>query len=174
MNGSRIMVVSLVVLFLGLSGSGYAGMHGGKKEEAHSESMKGHTGKEQMMEGAHGKGMSGHGSMGEEIFSGHAFGTNLKGSMVDVKAKMEKMGMSAHAGITHHFMLTPENPLAEGTAAKVMVTYPGGKTTEVLLTSMENHIGADLNLDEKGAYRIECVVFRGSEKQSFPFDYEVK
>lgn len=174
MKGSRIMVISFVALFLALCGTGFAGMHAGKKEEVHTESMKGHSGKEQMMEGAHGKGMSGHGSMGEEIFSGHAFGTNLKGSMVDVKANMEKMGMSASAAITHHFMLTPENPLGEETVAKVMVTYPGGKTTEVLLTTMEHHIGADLNLDEKGAYRIECVVSRGSEKQSFPFDYEVK
>jgi hypothetical protein len=177
MNVIRIAAVSFLTLSLVVFCPGsFAGMHGDKESAGHSGSMGDKAGKVHMMEETHGKAMSGHGSTGEDLFSGSAFGTNLKGSMVDVKAKMAKMGkgMSAPAGITHHLMLTPDKPFGEGTVAKVVVTYPGGKTKEVELVAMGDHIGGDLNLEEKGTYHLDCIVTKGSEKESFPFDYEVK
>lgn len=171
------VAVILFAFFVALYGpSAFADMHGGMKSGGHSGAMGDKSGKEHTMEEAHGKGMSGHGSAGEDLFSGSAFGTNLKGSMVDVRAKMEKMGkgMSAPADITHHLMLTPEKQFKEGTTARVTVTYPGGEKKEVELAAMGNHIGGDLNLEEKGTYHLECILSRGTDRESFKFDYEVK
>lgn len=183
----KILAVSAVALFLALSGPvTFAGMHGGMKSGGQSgmkgdSSGSGHmsgdtSGKGQMTGETHGEGMMGHGSMGEHLFDGEAFGTNISGSMVDVKAKMAKMGegSGAPSGITHHLMLTPEKPLGEGTNGKVVITYPGGKQEEVGLMAMGGHIGGDLNLDEKGQYQFQCIVNRGSESTTFEFGYVVE
>lgn len=151
----------LLITFFGFSS--YGGMESGMKGEGHK------------MEGAHEMGMGDHSTMGDQLFRASAFGTNVKGSMVDIKAKMAKMGkgMPPPAGVTHHLMLTPEKPLGDGVAAKVTILYPGGEKKEVTLTTMGEHIGSDLNLNEKGKYQFDCTMTRGTEETSFAFEYEV-
>lgn len=176
--GVRAIVVTAIlalplVLFVPDS---FAGMHGGSKGGEHSGMMEGSSEKGHMMDKGHGGGMEKHGSMGTQVFSGEAFGTSITGSMVDITAKMAKMGkgMAAPSGITHHFMLTPEKSLGEGAVAKVTITSPGGEKKEIELAPMGNHIGSDLNLSEKGQYAFTCTVNSGSESKSFEFAYEVK
>jgi hypothetical protein len=126
--------------------------------------------------GGSSKTMSGHNSMGYNLFSGKAFGMGFKGTMIDVKARMKgsdtKMGVPS--GITHHIMIMPDKPLKKGTRARVIVTYPSGIKKEVGLMAMGKHMGADLNLTEKGKYNFKCLVTSGGEEAAFKFSYEVE
>ena len=149
MSSKRIVIVSLLTFTLCfVSLLAFAGMKGG---------MKGH-------------------SMGQQVFSGKAFGMELKGEMMDIKAQMSSMGkgMKSPEGITHHLMVKSEGPMAKEVSGKVTIIYPNGEKKDLSLPAMGEHIGSDLNLDQKGTYKFHLVLTRGSEAAGFAFEYEVK
>lgn len=160
-----VMTVSLAPAMMGGS-SGKGHMGSGQMGTGHMGSGHMGSGHSGMME----KGGHGH---GKALFTEKAFGMTLTGSIVDVKAQMERMGRQAPKGLTHHIMVTPSGEFPEGTTGKVFVTYPDGTEKEVGLMAMGNHMGADLNLSQKGEYKFRCLISSGGTEKTITFTYSV-
>lgn len=130
--------------------------------------------------GAHGA----HGTeMGETVFSGKAGPWACEARLVDMKAQMEKSGVSAGTAARfagkRHLMLFLTDPAtgkpAAGVAGKVAVAGPGkASSSTVTLLPMGGHIGADVGMPAPGKYTFSAEVESAAGKGSATFSYRLK
>ena len=120
---------------------------------------------------------------GEKIFSGKAGPWTVEARLVDIKAQMEKSGISAKTAERfagrHHLMLFVTDPAtgvpAAGVAGTAVVTGPGkGSSSKVTLVVMGPHIGADIEMPAPGKYSFKADVESAGGKGSAAFSYTLK
>jgi hypothetical protein len=121
--------------------------------------------------------------MGEKIFSGKVGPWTAEARLVDMKAQMEKSGMSAKtvakfAG-RRHLMLFVTDPAtgkpAAGVAGKIDITGPDkASSSKVTLVVMGEHIGADVDMPASGKYTFKAEIESGAKKGSATFPYTLK
>ena len=121
--------------------------------------------------------------MGEKIFSGKVGPWTVEARLVDMKAQMEKSGVSAattakFAG-KRHLMLFVTDPAtgksAAGVSGKVVVTGPDkASSSKVTLVVMGEHIGADVGMPTPGKYTFNAEIESGAKKGSATFFYTLK
>jgi len=126
----------------------------------------------------------GHGmEMGEKIFSGKMGPWTAEARLVDMKAQMEKSGVSAKTSARfagqRHLMLFVTDPAtgkpADGVAGKVVVTGPDkASSSNVTLIPMGLHIGADVGMPTPGKYTFKAEIASGAKKGSATFSYTLK
>jgi len=126
----------------------------------------------------------GHGmDLGEKIFSGKVGPWTAEARLVDMKAQMEKSGVSAKTAERfsgrHHLMLFVADPATgkppAGLAGKVVVTGPGkASSSKVTLVAMGEHIGADVDMPSPGKYTFKAEIESAGRKGSATFSYELK
>ena len=136
-------------------------------QEEHKKMMKEHMGEQKEkggMKGMDHDAMHGKGMMGE----------GMKHGVQD----MDPDKMEAMMAGTHHIMVvvTDEESKKEIENAKVEIGLisPSKKSSTVELTSMMNHFGGGLALDEKGGYTLNVLVKVGDETRTAGLEYEVK
>jgi hypothetical protein len=121
--------------------------------------------------------------MGEKIFSGKVGPWTGEARLVDMKAQMEKSGVSAATAAKfagkRHLMLFVTDPAtgktATGVAGKVDITGPDkASSSMVTLIVMGEHIGADVNLPAPGKYTFNAELESGGKKGSATFPYTLK
>jgi hypothetical protein len=161
--GTALMLMALP----GISAAAEQGGTGGMKMEGHDHAAHG------------GKNMD----MGEKIFSGKVGPWTFEARLIDMKAQMEKSGMSAKtvaqfAG-KRHLMLFVTDPAtgkpAAGVSGKVDVTGPDkASSSKVTLVVMGEHIGADVGMPTPGKYTFNAEIESGSKKGSATFSYTLK
>lgn len=161
-------IILLVVLTLILSPSGVLAMkdmdHGSMDKEAMDHSK---------MEGEGGH--SGMDMGGEMIMLQEREVDDVLGSahLMDVKEKMAEHGM----GMTHHIMVgfigRDSMAIREGQVA-VKIKSPDGKTDKpIKMMGMHGQFGADITLDQKGAYQfIIGTKLADGKKRTFQFHYD--
>jgi hypothetical protein len=126
----------------------------------------------------------GHGmDMGEKIFSGKVGPWTVEARLVDMKAQMEKSGVSAATAAKfagkRHLMLFVTDPStgksAAGVSGKVVVTGPDkASSSTVTLVVMGGHIGADVGMPTPGKYTFKADIESGGKKGSATFSYTLK
>jgi hypothetical protein len=136
---------------------------------------------------SHEHGMSGmdHGSMGNKgdmhkgmLAVGEQSVDGVKAIVYlnDVKATMAKMGMKETHHLMVHFYNAKDGKTIETGTAAVKIKGPDGKEgSAIKLMGMEGHFGADVILEQKGAY----VFTFGTQlvdgvKRQFILEYELK
>ena len=121
--------------------------------------------------------------LGEKIFSGKVGPWTAEARLVDMKAQMEKSGVSAKTAAkfagTRHLMLFVTDPAtgktAAGVSGKVEVTGPDKATSsKVTLVVMGEHIGADVGMPTPGKYTFKAEIESGAKKGSAAFSYTLK
>jgi len=121
--------------------------------------------------------------MGEKIFSGKVGPWTVEARLVDMKAQMEKSGVSAKTSAKfagqRHLMLFLTDPgtgkPAAGVAGKVDITGPDkASSSKVTLVVMGEHIGADVGMPTPGKYTFKAEVESGAKKGSATFSYTLK
>jgi len=127
---------------------------------------------------------AGHGmDLGEKIFSGKAGPWSVEARLVDMKAQMEKSGVSAKTAARYagkrHLMLLVTDPAtgkpASDVAGKVSVTGPDkASSSKVTLVAMGEHIGVDVNMPTPGKYTFKAVIDSGAKKGRAAFSYVLK
>jgi hypothetical protein len=137
----------------------------------------------------HGDTKGGHGAhggmetMGDKIFSGKVGPWAGEARLVDMKAQMEKSGVSAKAlaklPASHHLMVMLADPKtgkhASGLTGTAEVTGPDkASSSKVTLIVMGGHIGADVNLPKAGKYTFKVSAEGGGQKGNATFDYVLK
>jgi hypothetical protein len=126
----------------------------------------------------------GHGmDMGEKIFSGKAGPWTAEARLVDMKAQMEKSGVSAKNSAKfagqRHLMLFLTDPATKkavnATAGKVVVTGPDkASSSKATLVVMGAHIGADVAMPTPGKYTFQADIESAGKKGSATFSYMLK
>lgn len=121
--------------------------------------------------------------MGEKIFSGKVGPWAAEARLIDMKAQMEKSGVSAKtvaqfAG-KRHLMLFLTDPAtgkpAAGVSGKVAVSGPDkASSSTVTLVVMGDHIGADVGMPTPGKYTFKAEIESGAKKGSAAFSYTLK
>jgi len=131
------------------------------------------------MEGHGGKNMD----RGEKIFSGKVGPWTAEARLVDMKAQMEKSGVSAATAAKfvgkRHLMLFVTDPAtgkpAAGVSGKVDVAGPDkASSSKVTLIVMGEHIGADVGMPTPGKYTFKAEIESGAKKGSAAFSYTLK
>jgi len=121
--------------------------------------------------------------MGEKIFSGKVGPWTAEARLVDMKAQMEKSGVSAGTSAKfagkRHLMLFLTDPAtgktAAGVAGKVDITGPDkASSSTVTLIVMGEHIGADVNMPTPGKYTFKADIESAGKKGSATFSYTLK
>jgi len=121
--------------------------------------------------------------MGEKIFSGKVGPWTAEARLVDMKAQMEKSGMSAGTSAKfagkRHLMLFVTDPAtgksAAGVSGKVLVTGPDkASSSTVTLVVMGGHIGADVGMPTPGKYTFKADIESAGKKGSATFSYTLK
>ena len=120
---------------------------------------------------------------GEKIFSGKVGPWTAEARLIDMKAQMEKSGVSAKtvaqfAG-KRHLMLFLTDPAtgkpAAGVSGKVAVSGPDkASSSTVTLVVMGEHIGADVGMPTPGKYTFKAEIESGAKKGSAAFSYTLK
>jgi hypothetical protein len=136
------------------------------------------------MKGGHGaQGGTDMEKMGDKVFSGKVGPWTGEARLVDMKAQMEKSGVSAKAlaklPASHHLMVVLTDPKTGKPVADVAgtaeVTGPDkASSSKVTLVVMGGHIGADVNLPKAGKYTFRVNAEGGGKKGSAEFPYELK
>jgi hypothetical protein len=120
---------------------------------------------------------------GEKIFSGKVGSWTGEARLVDMKAEMEKSGVSAGTAARfagqRHLMLFLTDPATgkavTATAGKVVVTGPDkASSSNVTLVVMGAHIGADVSMPTPGKYTFKADVESAGKKGSATFSYVLK
>jgi len=151
----------------GAMGGMQHGDHGGMKMDDHGK----------MKPGGHDT------DMGEKIFAGKVGPWTGEARLVDMKAQMEKSGVSAKTAARfsgkRHLMLFVNDPAtgkaAAGVAGKVVVTGPDkASSTKVTRVVMGEHIGADVGMPTPGKYTFKAEIESGAKKGSATFSYTLK
>jgi opacity protein-like surface antigen len=137
----------------------------------------------------HGDAKAGHGAhggmetMGEKVFSGKVGPWTGEARLIDMKAQMQKSGVSAKAlaklPASHHLVLVLSDPKtgkpASGVAGSAEVAGPDkASSSKVTLVVMGGHIGADVNLPKAGKYTFKVAAEGGGQKGTAEFPYELK
>ena len=172
-----VAVCGAALLLMALPGISAAAEPGGMKMEGHGGmKMEGHGG---MPSKSGGHDME----MGEKIFTGKVGPWTAEARLVDMKAQMEKSGVSAkttakYAG-QRHLMLFLTDPATgkppAGVSGKVVVTGPDkASSSKVTLVVMGVHIGADVAMPTPGKYTFQADVESAGKKGSATFPYTVK
>ena len=121
--------------------------------------------------------------MGEKIFSGKVGPWTAEARLIDMKAQMEKSGVSAKTSAKfagqRHLMLFLTDPgtgkPAAGVAGKVDVTGPDkASSSKVTLVVMGEHIGADVGMPTPGKYTFKAEIESTGKKGSATFFYTLK
>ena len=121
--------------------------------------------------------------LGEKIFSGRVGPWTGEARLVDMKAQMEKSGVSAKTAAkfagTRHLMLFVTDPAtgktAAGVSGRVEVTGPDkASSSEVTLVVMGEHIGADVGMPTPGKYTFKAEIESGAKKGSATFSHTLK
>jgi len=121
--------------------------------------------------------------MGEKIFSGKVGPWTVEARLVDMKAQMEKSGVSAKTSAKfagqRHLMLFLTDPgtgkPAAGVAGKVDITGPDkASSSKVTLVVMGEHIGADVGMPTPGKYTFKAEIESTGKKGSATFFYTLK
>jgi len=116
--------------------------------------------------------------LGEKIFSGKVGPWTAEARLVDMKAQMEKSGVSAKTAAkfagTRHLMLFVTDPAtgktAAGVSGKVEVTGPDkASSSKVTLVVMGEHIGADVGMPTPGSTRSRRRSNQARRKEAPPF-----
>jgi hypothetical protein len=163
--GSALMLMALT----GITAAAEQGGMGGMKMEGH-EGMPAKSGGHDM-------------DMGEKIFSGKIGPWKAEARLIDMKAQMEKSGVSAATAAKfagkRHLMLFVTDPAtgksASGVAGKVAVTGPDkASSSKVTLVVMGEHIGADVGMPTPGKYTFKAEVESAGKKGSATFSYTLK
>lgn len=111
-------------------------------------------------------------TVGEQVVDGVKAVVHLK----DVKATMAKMGMKE----THHFMILFSNAkdgkaITEGGVAVKIKGPDGVESSAIKLMGMQGHFGADVVIEQKGAYVFTIgTQLADGVKRQFELKYEVK
>jgi hypothetical protein len=174
----RTAVFCTALMLMALPGISAAAEHGGTDGMQHGD----HGG---MKMDDHGKMKSdGHDMQnGEKIFSGKVGPWTAEARLVDMKAQMEKSGVSATTAAKfagkRHLMLFLTDPAtgktAAGVAGKVVVTGPDkGSSSIVTLIVMGEHIGADVGLPTPGKYTFKAEIESPGKKGSATFSFTLK
>ena len=121
--------------------------------------------------------------LGEKIFSGKVGPWTAEARLVDMKAQMEKSGVSAKTAAKfagkRHLMLFVTDPAtgkpAAGVAGKVDVTGPDkASSSKVTLVPMGGHIGVDVGVPTPGKYTFQADIESPGRKGSVTFSYTLK
>ena len=160
--GAALMLMAMPGISAAAEPGGAKGMHEGHDHSAH---------------GGHNM------DMGEKIFSGKVGPWTAEARLVDMKAQMEKSGVSAATSAKfagkRHLMLFLTDPAtgkpAAGVAGKVDVTGPDkASSSKVTLVVMGEHIGADVGMPTPGKYTFNAEIESGAKKGSATFSYTLK
>jgi len=155
---------------------GQGGMPGMKMEGHGDMKMEGH-GNMPAKSGGHNM------DMGEKIFSGKVGPWTAEARLVDMKAQMEKSGVSAKNSAKfagqRHLMLFLTDPATKkpvtATAGDVVVTGPDkASSSKVTLVVMGVHIGADVAMPTPGKYTFKADIESAGKKGSATFSYTLK
>lgn len=121
--------------------------------------------------------------LGEKIFSGKVGPWTAEARLIDMKAQMEKSGVSAktaekYAG-KRHLMLFLTDPAtgksAAGVSGKVVISGPDkASSSTVTLIPMGEHIGVDVNLPAPGKYTFKAEIDSAGKKGSATFPFTLK
>jgi hypothetical protein len=131
-------------------------------------------------QGGHGMPME---SLGERIFQGKSGPWNLEARLIDMKAQLEKSGVSAKTidqlGAKHHLMVLLTDPKTGKPVTDVMgeVIIKGPDKTsssKVTLVVMGGHIGSDVALPRPGKYAFRVTVVGGGQRGYAVFEYKLK
>jgi hypothetical protein len=169
----RAAVGGAVLMLMALPGVSAEADQGGMPGMQHGD----HGGMK--MEGHGGKNMD----MGEKIYSGKVGPWTGEARLVDMKAQMEKSGVSASTTAKfagkRHLMLFVTDPAtgkpAAGVSGKVDVTGPDkASSSKVTLVVMGEHIGADVGMPTPGKYTFKAEIESGATKGSATFSYALK
>jgi hypothetical protein len=171
----RTAVCGTALMLLALPGISAAAEQGGVQHGDHTGMKMDDHGK--MKSGAHDM------DMGEKIFSGKVGPWTGEARLVDMKAQMEKSGVSAKtvarfAG-KRHLMLFLTDPAtgkpAAGVSGKVAITGPDkASSSKVTLVAMGEHIGADVNMPAPGKYTFKADIESGGNKGNATFPWTLK
>ena len=141
------------------------------------------------MSQGHGDAKGGHGAhggmetMGDKVFSGKVGPWAGEARLVDMKAQMEKSGVSAKAlaklPASHHLMVILSDPktgkpVTEVTGTAEIAGPDKASSSKVTLIVMGGHIGADVNLPTAGKYSFNVSAEGGGKKGSATFGYVLK
>jgi hypothetical protein len=170
-RGCVVLVVSLLAFGGPAAGAAHASDH------PHGGMQPGSMGH---MDGQ-GEGME---SLGERIFEGKCGPWNAEVRLIDMKAQLEKSGVSAKAiaklHAKHHLMVILTDPKTGKPVTDVTgeVTIRGPKesaTSKVPLVVMGSHIGADVALPLPGKYSMRVTATgSGKNAQGYAvFDYRL-
>jgi hypothetical protein len=172
-----VAVCGAALLLMALPGISAAAEPGGMKMEGHGGmKMEGHEG---MPAKSGGHDME----MGEKIFTGKVGPWTAEARLVDMKAQMEKSGVSAKTSARYagqrHLMLFLTDPATgkppAGVSGKVVVTGPDkASSSKVTLVVMGVHIGADVAMPTPGKYTFKAEVESAGKKGSATFPYTLK
>jgi hypothetical protein len=119
-------------------------------------------------------------SLGERIYQGTSGPWNIEARLIDMKAQLEKSGVSAKAiaqlAAKHHLMVILTDPKTgksvTGVAGEVTITGPDkASSSKVRLVAMGSHIGADVSLPKPGKYTFRVEVTGGGQRGSAVFDH---
>jgi hypothetical protein len=126
---------------------------------------------------AHGHGETrGPGMKGEKIHSSSVDGYQLTYELVDMRERMEDMPDMPEMPGTHHLMVYVEGPdgaPAENAKTGFLIQGPDGEKQTVMCVGMGGGYGADVKMDEKGAYSIKTKIVRGNDKVFDSFTHRV-
>lgn len=169
--GTALMLLALQGVSAATEPAGMGGMRHGD----HAGMKSGDPGK--MKPGMHDT------EMGEKIFSGKVGPWMGEARLVDMRAQLERSGVSAKTAARfagkRHLMLFLTDPTtgkhAAGVTGKVVVTGPGkGSSSKVTLVLMGEHIGADVGMPTPGKYTFQAEVESAGRKGSAAFSYTLK
>ncbi len=159
--GTALMLMAMPGISAAAEPGGTGGMqhgdHAGMKMEGH-EGMPAKSGGHDM-------------DMGEKIFSGRVGPWAAEARLVDIKAQMEKSGVSAKTAARfagrRHMMLFLTDPAsgkpASEVAGKVVITGPDkASSSKVTLVPMGTHIGVDVNMPAPGKYTFKAEIESGA------------
>jgi hypothetical protein len=174
----RTVVCGTALMLMALPGISAAAEQGGMSGTQHGD----HAG---MKMGDSGKMKPGGHDMqnGEKIFAGKVGPWTAEARLVDMKAQMEKSGVSTKTAERfagkRHLMLFLTDPAtgkpAAGVAGKVDVTGPDkASSSKVTLIVMGAHIGADVNMPTPGKYTFKAEIESSGKKGSATFSYTLK
>jgi hypothetical protein len=177
-NAVRTAVCGTALMLMALPGISAAAEHGGTGGMQHGD----HAGMK--MEG-HDNAAHGGNDMktGEKVFSGKIGPWSAEARLVDMKAQMEKSGVSAKTAERfagkRHLMLFLTDPAtgktAAGVSGKVVVTGPDkASSSKVTLVVMGEHIGADVGMPTPGKYTFKAEIESGGKKGNATFSYTLK
>jgi hypothetical protein len=182
MKTKHFVVWMVVLSFVAMSSlalaedKGQGGMPGMKMEGHGDMKMEGH-GDMPAKSGGHNM------DMGEKIFSGKVGPWTAEARLVDMKAQMEKSGVSAKNSAKfagqRHLMLFLTDPATKkavtATAGKVVVTGPDkASSSKATLVVMGAHIGADVAMPTPGKYTFQAEIESAGKKGSATFSYVLK